>query len=131
MSVRIKALSVTPRWAWAIIHAGKDIENRTWYTSYRGPLAIHASKTNDEADLEYIMSRGVTPPGKGTLVTGAVIGIVRLMYCFKSGKRTKWGEPGCFHWGLTEARPIEPIPLRGQLGLFEVEIQELEEVING
>jgi hypothetical protein len=29
-------------WAWAIVHGGKDVENRTQAWSYRGPIAIHA-----------------------------------------------------------------------------------------
>jgi len=37
------ALSVRQPWAWLLLN-GKDIENRDWYTKYRGPLAIHASK---------------------------------------------------------------------------------------
>lgn len=43
------ALSVRQPWAWAIIHAGKDIENRSWQAvnwglNQRGRVAIHASK---------------------------------------------------------------------------------------
>lgn len=30
------ALSVRQPWAWAIIHAGKDIENRTWQAVNHG-----------------------------------------------------------------------------------------------
>ena len=30
---------------------GKNIENRTWSTAYRGPLAIHSSKTVLAADI--------------------------------------------------------------------------------
>ena len=36
----MKALSLRPHWAYAIFHLGKDIENRTWSTAYRGPLLI-------------------------------------------------------------------------------------------
>ena len=39
----VRALTVRQPWAWAIIYGGKDLENRRWRTSYRGPL-IHASK---------------------------------------------------------------------------------------
>ena len=38
----MKAISIQQPWAWAIIHAGMDVENRTWNTHYRGLLAIHA-----------------------------------------------------------------------------------------
>jgi hypothetical protein len=39
----VKALSIRQPWVWAIVHAGKDIENRTWWTPYRGPVLIHAA----------------------------------------------------------------------------------------
>ena len=29
----MKALTIKQPWAWAIIHAGKDIENRDWVTA--------------------------------------------------------------------------------------------------
>ena len=76
-------------------------------------------------------SREATPhPVRGHLVTGAIIGIVHLLYCVRSGgMRTTWGETGCYHWGFYDRRAIEPIPMRGRLGLFEVEIPELEEVL--
>lgn len=35
----VKALSVRQPWAWAIVHAGKDVENRNWPTPHRGRLA--------------------------------------------------------------------------------------------
>ncbi|MBB3041198.1 hypothetical protein [Nocardioides soli] len=38
----MKALTVQQPWAWAIVHGGKDVENRTQAWSYRGLLAIHA-----------------------------------------------------------------------------------------
>lgn len=39
--IAIPALTVRQPWAWCIEH-GKPVENRTWQTRYRGPLAIHA-----------------------------------------------------------------------------------------
>src|ERR1051326_1498970 len=43
----VKALSVRQPWAWLIIYGGKDIENRDWPTSHRGPTLIHAGKQWD------------------------------------------------------------------------------------
>src|ERR1700744_3863014 len=40
----MKALSIRSPWWWFILHAGKDIENRDWYTNYRGTVYVHASK---------------------------------------------------------------------------------------
>jgi len=42
MADRLPALTVKQPWAWAIAHAGKRIENRSWRMDYRGDLAIHA-----------------------------------------------------------------------------------------
>jgi hypothetical protein len=44
----IACISVQQPHAWLIIHGLKDIENRDWTTSYRGPLLIHAGKRVDE-----------------------------------------------------------------------------------
>lgn len=41
----MRALTVQQPWAWAIVHGGKDVENRTQAWSYRGPLAIHPDLT--------------------------------------------------------------------------------------
>ena len=36
--------------AWAIIYSGKDVENRRWRTSYRGPLPL-SSRAADASGL--------------------------------------------------------------------------------
>ena len=40
----MKCLTVTQPWASLIAIGAKRIESRSWSTSYRGPLAIHAAK---------------------------------------------------------------------------------------
>jgi hypothetical protein len=37
------ALSLIQPWAYAVLHLGKDIENRTWFSDIRGPIWIAAS----------------------------------------------------------------------------------------
>src|ERR1017187_9047245 len=39
----IRTLSIRQPWAHAILHLGKDVENRSWSTPYRGSILIHAS----------------------------------------------------------------------------------------
>jgi hypothetical protein len=41
----VRAITVKNPWAWAIAHAGKNIENRSRPVSYRGLLLIHAGAT--------------------------------------------------------------------------------------
>ena len=55
----MKALTIRQPWAWAIIFDGKDVENRSWNTSYRGDLAIHAGVAY-RADAW--LPRGIVPP---------------------------------------------------------------------
>lgn len=40
----MKALTLTQPWATLVAMGAKRIETRSWRTSYRGPLAIHAAK---------------------------------------------------------------------------------------
>jgi hypothetical protein len=112
------AVTVRQPWAWAIIHAGKDVENRTWSTEHRGPLAIHAAtKTDPNGDV--FLSRLGYDPSDDELVLGAVIGIVDMVACVRNGN-SPWAVDGQWHWVLRNPRPIKPVRYRGQQGLFEV-----------
>lgn len=83
------ALSVHQPWAWAIIHAGKDIENRSWQAvnpglRQRGRIAIHASKgmTREEYEdaADFINSLCGRPkcPAAFELLRGGIIGSVEV-----------------------------------------------------
>ena len=41
----MKALTICQPYPHLIMLGEKPVENRTWATSYRGPLAIHAGKS--------------------------------------------------------------------------------------
>lgn len=56
----MKALTLYQPYASLIACGVKTIETRSWYTSYRGPLAIHAAKTVPEAwrdDFDFLFER--------------------------------------------------------------------------
>lgn len=125
--MRIKCLSVCQPWAWAIVHGepAKTIENRTWATEYRGPLAIHASKST--AYLAGVRE-GEIPglPPATRLVFGAVVGVVELVDCVPlarvRGERYAEG-PWC--WVLERRRALRaPVPMAGRLGLYEIDLLE-------
>lgn len=123
------ALSVRQPWAWAIIHAGKDIENRGWKypnpgLNYRGPVCIHASTgmTRDEfddaiEDIDYAATNVGKLPQARELVRGAIIGTVDVIDLVRQSNSKWW----CGPVGLLLANPraVEPIPCKGQLGFFE------------
>lgn len=113
------ALTVRQPWAWAIIHAGKDVENRTWPTEHRGPLAIHAGQQLDASGAGFL-KRLDFYPCDDELLRGAVIGIVDVVDCVRNHD-SPWADDGQYHWVLHNPRPLpEPIPYRGMQGLFTV-----------
>jgi hypothetical protein len=117
----LKAISLRQPWAWLVLHGGKDIENRSWPTDYRGPLAIHAGKAKMPEDMvqEIEDTYGVEVP-RGQLVYGAIIGLVDLVDCVTSHP-SKWFD-GPYGFVLATPRPIKPVPMPGQLGLFTVRL---------
>ncbi len=130
----LKALTVCQPYAEEIVRPSKWVENRTWYTAYRGPLLIHAGKsrawlmdTDDELEHRY---------GR-RLEFGALVGIVNLVDCVRmadieAGKyeakyahlmlpnhRHHVNGPWCFV--LEDAyRFNRPIPFRGAQGFYLV-----------
>ena len=78
----MRILTVRQPWAWAIIHAGKDVENRSRNIAgyYRGPVAIHAGLAPFE---QHNMASRAHHDAHGTEVPtaigfGAIIGVVDL-----------------------------------------------------
>lgn len=113
----------------------KRVENRTWATSYRGPLLIHAGKSraclklsaDKSQDEEYRI-----PVSEMTF--GAIVGVCKVVDCFQNVRRDleaaihrrPWlaghqhvEGPSCIV--LAECRKFEtPIPYRGAQGFFDV-----------
>ncbi|MDQ1111111.1 hypothetical protein QE418_000559 [Microbacterium testaceum] len=79
----MRILTVRQPWAWAIIHGGKDVENRVRNIAgdYRGPVAIHAAKGVGSAEEfmanTFTVSR-IGPPVPFGLTYGAILGVVDL-----------------------------------------------------
>lgn len=120
------AISVRQPWAWALIHGGKDAENRPLFAPWR-PLigkhvAIHASKGMTRA--EYVEARdfmdvlGVRCPPAGELRRGGIIGSVRVVDVVERS-RSPWFFGPC---GIVVDEPMAApgggIPCGGQLGVF-------------
>lgn len=124
----MKALSVRQPWAWAIIYAGKDIENRSRCTRHRGPVAIHATRcTRDdhERDAETIAKiSGLKVPAweKMRETFGTVIGMADLWDSRNDGPAPKshWAGDEAW-WFLREARPSRVYTCKGARGyLFDI-----------
>ncbi len=113
----MKALSIRQPWIWAMLHAGKDVENRSWPTEYRGPIYLHASKVLDIDGKEWIRNQmGIKVPGD--LPRGGVVARALLVNCVKI-----YSSPwffGEFGFVLREIEPVPFIPCKGALGIFEI-----------
>lgn len=122
------AISVRQPWAWAIVHAGKDIENRSPAAvrnmghPLKGRIAVHAAKgmTREEyVDAYEFMLRDlrITCPPAGALLRGGIIGSVEIVDVVReSDSRWFFGPRGLV---LRDAKPCEFIPSVGALGLFQ------------
>lgn len=131
----MKALSVRQPYAGLIVRGEKTIEMRSWRTDYRGPILICAGRTSEvtfddpeeQARFDKEFPRNIA------------LGIADLVSIHKyttrdaegTGERYVCGllgeafEPAAldydgFAWVLADARPIEPFPVRGRPGLFDV-----------
>lgn len=110
------ALSVRQPWAWAVVNAHKDVENRSWNTPRRGRLLIHAGQRLVQSGFEFLDSLGIRYPEE--VIVGGLIGSVELVDCVQDSQ-SPWAQQGAWHWLLE--RPVEfrrPIDCPGRLGLF-------------
>lgn len=105
----MKALSVKQPWANMIASGSKTIETRTWATHYRGPLLIVSSRRPEIAPAGYAVS------------------IVELVDCRLMTRSDEAAAqcaiyPKAYAWVLRNIRKIEPFPVKGSLGVFDVTI---------
>ena len=116
----MKALSIRQPWAWLITHGLKPVENRTWSTAYRGELLIHASKEFDQAGLDSVLGNfphlASRMPVEYSL--GCVVGVATVTDCVQA-HHSPWFT-GPYGFVLRDAKPLQPRPFKGALGLFEV-----------
>lgn len=125
----MKALSVRAPWWWAILHLGKDIENRDWRTNLRGRIYLHAGKFWKDAEIEediddisFIMGDAIPQVfcPKEVLLDGrgCIVGTVEIVGCVTKSE-SRWFQ-GVY--GFQLANPVafdKPIPFKGALGFFE------------
>ncbi|MEQ6855279.1 ASCH domain-containing protein [Lysinibacillus capsici] len=140
----MKALTIQQPWALLIALKLKEFETRSWQTKYRGPIAIHASKTiNYEACSvpeikELLIKYGFY--NIDLIPTGCVIATAVIVDCYKVTKdRGATAEiiggyiteceyllgdytEGRFAWKLEQVQMMTtPVPAKGKLSLWEWE----------
>jgi hypothetical protein len=137
----VKALSLRQPWAELVIRHGKRIENRRWNTKFRGEFLIHAAKgmTREEYEDAYEFAHDVHAalglvvppfdlrPGVDALQRGGIVGVARLVAVVEpTGDASQFVSVPGWHMGeqfgfvLEDVRPTRFVPLRGELGFFNV-----------
>lgn len=140
----MKLISLWEPWATLMAIGAKRIETRSWETSYRGWLAIHASKGGlGKRELAHTLSEPLFRDALGTepLNNGHIVAVVKLAECLPteavdcrpgvfddypdldSPNERAFGDfsPGRYGW-VTERlfRLPEPIPFKAMQGLCAV-----------
>jgi hypothetical protein len=151
----MKAISLWQPWASCMAAGVKRNETRSWATSYRGPLAIHAAKlwSQDVRDwvsadpfFDILKPRGsdgrsrsrpwITHGDKVVPIPlGAVVCVVEIYDCVlirednaPSGLEFRLGDytPGRYMWQTRNPRVLTtPLEFRGMQGLFEIPDSQL------
>jgi hypothetical protein len=102
----MKALSIQQPWAWAILYAGKDVENRNWPTKFRGQFAVHAPLGFDDEGFTFLRVRlGATAPIKGDFPRGGIVGTAVVADCIESSA-SPWFF-GRYGFVLREPTPLQ------------------------
>lgn len=127
-SVKFKAISIRQPWAWLILNAGKDIENREWLTRLRGRVLVHASKGMTRREYEDVEDfllfgpeklRSIQLPQFSDLERGGLVGSVDIVDCVEYSS-SDWFF-GRYGFVLRDPKPMQFVPLPGKLCFFEVD----------
>lgn len=116
----VGAITVIQPWAHCIVHEGKNVENRSRNSRYRGILAIHASSTRSRADFEDCPIR----LERDEVEYGMILGFARLVDVITKKDVTrqtrKWFR-GKFGLVLEDVVPLrKPVPTMGARGLWKL-----------
>jgi hypothetical protein len=130
------ALSVRQPWAFAILHAGKRIENRTWPLPGRmlgKRVLLHASAGMSREEywaglrtIADVSGWAFNFPPVDLLIRGAVVGFMTLegfeAPVFGAAPAMRgWWATDQYGWRLSYVAALpEPVPCKGKLGFWRV-----------
>ncbi len=121
-----KAITIRQPWAWAILHAGKDCENRSRRMAAPGWYYLHAGA---QCSPEYFLNAwgymvekvpdAPRIPNRDTLPLGALVGIFQITGWTPDSRSPWFMGPKAAEIGKAFALP-KPIPWKGSQGVFYV-----------
>lgn len=119
MKSPVPFLSLMPPWATMILMGSKRCENRTWSTSYRGPLVLHASARTCPDGWNRLEETSIQPQH---VRDSEVICLVDLFQIDQLWTRDPWEARNQHHWRVANPVALPPYQRPGALGLFEPDI---------
>jgi len=140
----MKAISLTQPWGSLVAVGLKQFETRSWCTTYRGPIAIHAAKklTWEAVELGVKLQTEGVIDFLENLPRGCVIAVAVLNRIWPARiiaerpglhpQELRFGDfsAGRYAWELTDVKILErTIPCTGRLGLFELPPVVLSQVL--
>jgi hypothetical protein len=140
----MRVITIWQPYATLLAIQAKKHETRSWYTSYRGPIAIHASVKWDKSlaeafikSSELLVEHDWTPDPllaeigamKMGDTLGKILAVGRLNDCVPADLPETFGTidrelglfgPGRWAWRISDMRLVKPLAIRGQLGLWSL-----------
>jgi hypothetical protein len=103
------------------VNGFKDVENRTWPTSFRGKFLVHAGKTFDREGYDWVISQmRIELPDPRLIERGGIVGEAEIIDCVRRHSSPWFSGP--YGFLLKNARPRPFVPLSGSLGFFDVDL---------
>lgn len=151
----MRSLTLIQPWATLIAIGAKRVETRSWRTSYRGPLVIHAGKKVERSCFDHPVFRRVLQEvnisSPDELPRGVALAVATLHACipmeevqhipfreYHGGERWDFTEqerafgdysPGRYAWLLTDVKELHtPIPMKGALNLMHLSVDTMQQV---
>jgi hypothetical protein len=143
----MKAITIIQPWASLIALGEKQYETRSWATSYRGPIAIHAGRRTKQAEtfIEELVDDLPDPFYNYGLYSpddfpfGAIVAIAELVDCYRTESKRPYIDdqerrlgdwsPGRWAWELRVTKEFYlPPPAKGAQGLWDVPAEILRAI---
>jgi hypothetical protein len=115
----MKCLSIRQPYTWCLAAGLKPVENRSWWTNYRGPVLLHAGlKPDADMTIEEIEKWQSVTIDRTALHYGGIVGRANLVRVVTSHPSSWFSGPYGFVFEAAQHVPF--FKLRGQQGLFDV-----------
>jgi activating signal cointegrator 1 len=131
----MRALSLTQPWATAMAIGLKEWETRSWPSSFRGQVAIHAAKNFPRWAKEFAEEVRIDHsllPSVRDMPLGCIVAIGEITECRRTAElrselsqiEQKWGDyaDGRYAFKFNLIRMVvPPVPAKGALGFWAVD----------